>query len=152
MLTEWKKGESMTFEVNPYFQPAPTLKKIVIVIVPDTNQAVAQLLSGDVDYLEKATLGAGAEVQTVLEAAKAGQDQGRDLRQPDLGAHRHQPVHQVGVRQPGFSERPGLEHESERAGIPTGHSRPFDTHPCRTVRGAMCRFSDHRRRAVLPMS
>ena len=30
--------------------------KIVIVIVPETNQAVAQLLSGDIDYLEKATL------------------------------------------------------------------------------------------------
>ena len=72
MLTEWKKGESMTFEVNPHFQPAPALKKIVIVIVPDTNQAVAQLLSGDIDYLEKATLGAGAELQTVIEAAAAG--------------------------------------------------------------------------------
>ena len=72
MLTEWKKGESMTFEVNPYFQPAPALKKVVIVFVTDTNQAVAQLLSGDIDYLEKATLGAGAELQTVLEAATAG--------------------------------------------------------------------------------
>ena len=72
MLTEWKKGESMTFEVNPNFQPAPALKKIVIVIVPDTNQAVAQLLSGDIDYLEKATLGAGPELQTVIEAAAAG--------------------------------------------------------------------------------
>jgi len=72
MLTEWKKGESMTFDVNPHFQPAPALKKIVIVIVPDTNQAVAQLLSGDIDYLEKATLGAGPELQSVIEAGKAG--------------------------------------------------------------------------------
>ena len=72
MLTEWKKGESMTFEVNPNYQPAPTLKKIVIVIVPDANQAVAQLLSGDIDYLDKTTLGAGPELQTVLEAAAAG--------------------------------------------------------------------------------
>ena len=44
----------------------------MIVFVTDTNQAVAQLLSGDIDYLEKATLGAGAELQTVLEAATAG--------------------------------------------------------------------------------
>ena len=73
MVTEWKKGESMTLVANPYCHPAPKVKKIVIVkIVPDTNQAVAQLLSGDVDYLDTATLGAGAEVQTVLEAAKAG--------------------------------------------------------------------------------
>ena len=72
MLTEWKKGESMTFEVNPNYQPAPALKKIVLVIIPDTNQAVAQLLSGDIDYLDKTTLGAGPELQTVLEAAAAG--------------------------------------------------------------------------------
>ncbi len=110
MLTEWKKGESMTFEVNPHFQPAPALKKIVIVIVPDTNQAVAQLLSGDIDYLEKATLGAGPELQTVLEAAKAGQGQGGALRQPDLGAHRHEPVHQV--------RHSGISVSSENAGIP----------------------------------
>ena len=44
----------------------------MIVFVPDTNQAVAQLLSGDVDYLDSSTLGAGAEVQTVLDAAAAG--------------------------------------------------------------------------------
>jgi ABC-type transport system substrate-binding protein len=42
-------------------------------IIPDTNQAVAQLLSGEVDYVEKATLGGGAEVQTVIDAAAQGQ-------------------------------------------------------------------------------
>ncbi len=72
MITEWKKGESMTFEANPYADPAPKVKKIVIVIVQDTNQAVAQLLSGDLDYLEKATLGAGPEVETVLKAGAEG--------------------------------------------------------------------------------
>ena len=96
MLTEWKKGESMTFEVNPYFQPAPTLKKVVIVFVTDTNQAVAQLLSGDIDYLEKATLGAGAESADRSRSCRGREGQGGGLRQPDLGAHRHQPVHQVG--------------------------------------------------------
>jgi len=72
VLTEWKKGESMTFDVNPYFEPAPAIKKVVIKIIPDTNQAVAQLLGGEVDYLEKATLGAGPEVQTVVDAGKEG--------------------------------------------------------------------------------
>jgi ABC-type transport system substrate-binding protein len=72
VLTEWKKGESMTFEANKYFQPAPALKKIVIQFFPDSQTAVAALLGGDVDYLEKATLGAGAEVQTVVDAAKQG--------------------------------------------------------------------------------
>lgn len=71
-LTDWAKGESMTFEVNPYFKPAPALKKIVIQFFPDSQTAVAALLGGDVDYLEKATLGAGAEVQTAIDASKEG--------------------------------------------------------------------------------
>jgi ABC-type transport system substrate-binding protein len=42
---------------------------VIFVFVADTNQAVAQLLNGDVDYLDDSTLGAGAEVQTVIDAA-----------------------------------------------------------------------------------
>jgi len=72
VLTEWKKGESMTFTRNEYFQPAPALKTVVIQFFPDSQTAVAALIGGDVDYLEKATLGAGAEVQTALDAAKEG--------------------------------------------------------------------------------
>jgi len=71
-MSEWKKGESMTFTRNEYFQPAPALKTVVIQFFPDSQTAVAALLGGDVDYLEKATLGAGAEVQTALDAAKEG--------------------------------------------------------------------------------
>ncbi len=70
VLTDWKKGESMTFTRNEYFQPAPAIKKVVIQFFPDSQTAVAALVGGDVDYLEKATLGAGAEVQTALDAAK----------------------------------------------------------------------------------
>ena len=72
VLTDWKKGESMTFEANQYFEPAPKLKKVVIQFFPDSQTAVAALLGGDVDYLEKATLGAGAEVQTAIDAGKEG--------------------------------------------------------------------------------
>ncbi len=72
MIEDWKKGESITLVANPYADPAPKVKKVIVKIIPDTNQAVAQLLSGDVDYLDTSTLGAGAEVQTVLDAAKAG--------------------------------------------------------------------------------
>ncbi len=71
-LVEWKKGESMTYEANQYANPAPKLKKVVIQFFPDTQTAVAALLGGDVDWLEKSTLGAGAEVQTVLDAQKEG--------------------------------------------------------------------------------
>jgi ABC-type transport system substrate-binding protein len=72
VLTEWKKGESMTFTRNEFFQPAPALKNVIIQFFPDSQTAVAALLGGDVDYLEKATLGAGAEVQTALDAAAEG--------------------------------------------------------------------------------
>ncbi len=71
-LTDWKKGQSITFTRNEYYQPAPKLKTVVIQFFPDTQTAVAALLGGDVDWLEKATLGAGAEVQTALDAAKEG--------------------------------------------------------------------------------
>lgn len=72
VLSEWKKGESMTFTRNEYFQPAPAIQTVVIQFFPDSQTAVAALLGGDVDYLEKATLGAGAEVQSALEAGEAG--------------------------------------------------------------------------------
>jgi len=74
VITEWVKGQSMTFEANPYYVGGESaIKRIVIVFVPDTTQLVAQLISGDVDYVEKATLGGGAEVQLVKDAGDAGQ-------------------------------------------------------------------------------
>ena len=69
-------------EANPYYAAGTGVQNIIVVIVEDTNQAVAQLLSGDIDYLEKATLGAGAEVQTVVDAAAAGQVQVEILPSP----------------------------------------------------------------------
>jgi ABC-type transport system substrate-binding protein len=72
VLTEWLRGQSITLEANPHYAAGAGVQKIIILIIQDTNQAVAQLLSGEVDYLEKATLGAGAEVQTVVDAAAEG--------------------------------------------------------------------------------
>ena len=73
VITEWVKGQSMTLEANPYyFKGEPAIKRIVIVFVQDTTQLIAQLLSGDVDYVEKATLGGGAEVELVKQAGEAG--------------------------------------------------------------------------------
>jgi ABC-type transport system substrate-binding protein len=74
MITEWVKGQSMTFEANPHFYlGAPKTPTVIIKFVADTNQAVAQLLTGDVDVLFAETLGAGAEVQTVRDAADRGE-------------------------------------------------------------------------------
>lgn len=72
-ITEWVKGQSMTFESNPYyFLGEPKIKRIVILFVQDTMQAAAQLISGDVDYLEKATLGGGPEVELLIKAHDEG--------------------------------------------------------------------------------
>ncbi|MEZ4681230.1 MAG: ABC transporter substrate-binding protein [Caldilineaceae bacterium] len=72
MVVDWQKGDRMTLERNPYFAEGTGVARIVIVFVQDTNQAVAQLLGGEVDYLEKSTLGGGAEVQTLIDAAAQG--------------------------------------------------------------------------------
>jgi ABC-type transport system substrate-binding protein len=71
-ITEWVKGQSLTLAANPYFWGGEVATpNVIYVFVADTNQAVAQLLNGDVDYLDSSTLGAGAEVQTVIDAAKS---------------------------------------------------------------------------------
>jgi ABC-type transport system substrate-binding protein len=74
MITEWVKGQSMTFEANPnFYLGVAKTPNMIIKFVADTNQAVAQLLTGDVDMLDASTLGAGAEVVTVKEAADRGE-------------------------------------------------------------------------------
>ena len=72
MITEWVKGQSLTMEANPYYEAGTGVQRITVLFITDTNQSVAQLLSGDVDYVEKATLGGGAEVQLVADAAAQG--------------------------------------------------------------------------------
>lgn len=73
MITGWEKGQFMTFEANNGFVlGAPKTPNLVITFVADTNQAVAQLLTGEIDVVGSETLGAGAEVQTVVDASKEG--------------------------------------------------------------------------------
>lgn len=82
MITEWQKGQFMKLTVNPHFTPAPAIKNITVTFIPDTNTAVAQLISGDVDWLDTATLGGGPEVQTVLDATKEGKVQSQIVASP----------------------------------------------------------------------
>lgn len=83
VLDSWEKGQSMTFTANPnYVGGAPAVQTVVIKFIADTNQAVAQLLTGEVDVLGTETLGAGAEVQTVLDAAAAGDVQAFTIASP----------------------------------------------------------------------
>ena len=70
-VKEWTKGQSLVLEANPFYAGEVATPNVIFVFVADTNQAVAQLLNGDVDYLDDSTLGAGAEVQTVIDAANS---------------------------------------------------------------------------------
>jgi ABC-type transport system substrate-binding protein len=71
-VAEWLKGQSITLAANPYYTMGTVATpNVIFTIVADTNQAVAQLIAGDVDYLDDSTLGAGAEVQTVIDAANS---------------------------------------------------------------------------------
>jgi len=68
ILKNWEKGVKMELEANPYYWKGPLkIQKIVVIFIPDTQQAVAQLLTGEVDVIGSETLGAGPEVQTCLD-------------------------------------------------------------------------------------
>lgn len=72
-VKDWKKGDRIELDANPYYWKGEVkIKHVTDLIVQDTNQAVAQLLTGDVDVVGAETLGAGDEVKTVLDAQKAG--------------------------------------------------------------------------------
>jgi peptide/nickel transport system substrate-binding protein len=51
MLTDWSKGESMTFDANPNYHEKglPATKKIIFKVIADDNSRVMQLQSGDID-------------------------------------------------------------------------------------------------------
>ena len=75
-IVSWEKGQKMVFEANENYGGTPAkIKTITIQFFEDTNQAVAQLLTGDIDVLGSETLGAGAEVQSVVDAAAKGKVQ-----------------------------------------------------------------------------
>jgi ABC-type oligopeptide transport system substrate-binding subunit len=66
----------MEFEPNPhYYKGEPTIKKVIVQLFSDTNAAVAQLLTGDIDVLGTESLGAGAELERVFRAGEEGKIQ-----------------------------------------------------------------------------
>ncbi len=73
----------MVFEANEhYYGEAPKIPNITIQFFEDTQAAVAQLLTGDIDVLGTETLGAGPEVESVLQAAEQGQIQAETIASP----------------------------------------------------------------------
>ncbi|NJP07368.1 MAG: peptide ABC transporter substrate-binding protein [Chloroflexaceae bacterium] len=82
-VVDWQKGQRMTLEANPfYYRGEPAIKTIIIEFYEDTNQAVAQLLNGSVDVLGRETLGAGPELETVLQEGEAGSIQVYPIASP----------------------------------------------------------------------
>lgn len=70
MVSEWKKGESITFVPNPnFYKGVPKTAKIVFKILTAEN-AEAQLLTGEVDILDSLTL--TSVTQTLKDAADEG--------------------------------------------------------------------------------
>jgi ABC-type transport system substrate-binding protein len=75
-IVDWQEGQRMIFEANPYYYKGePPIKNVVVEIFSDTKAAVAQLLSGNVDVLGTETLGAGPELETVMNAGTRGEIQ-----------------------------------------------------------------------------
>jgi ABC-type transport system substrate-binding protein len=68
---DWVKGQSLTLQANPNFiMGEPKTKTIVIQIVQDTNQLLAQLVSGDVDVILSETT--PGEEKPLADAQTAG--------------------------------------------------------------------------------
>ena len=70
VLTNWTRGERMEFAANPHFTPAPKVSRVVVEFVSDPDQAVVQLLAGELDYLERALV---AEHEMQILSAPAAQ-------------------------------------------------------------------------------
>jgi peptide/nickel transport system substrate-binding protein len=51
-VTAWQRGDQLTLEPNPYFHPAPRLRRIEVRIVPNQMSAFAALLTHAVDVAE----------------------------------------------------------------------------------------------------
>lgn len=75
-LVSWEKGQRMEFEANPnYYLGEPKIKNVIIQFFSDSNAAVAQLLTGDIDVVGTETLGAGAELETMFNTGEEGRIQ-----------------------------------------------------------------------------
>jgi peptide/nickel transport system substrate-binding protein len=48
-VTEWRRGDRIILEPNPYFSPRPKLARIELRMIPDLNAVVVALRSGEAD-------------------------------------------------------------------------------------------------------
>ncbi|MFQ5653349.1 MAG: peptide-binding protein [Planctomycetota bacterium] len=53
VLKEWKAQQHLVLEANPkYYRGAPPLERIIFKVVPDQQNLVLQLKTGDIDFME----------------------------------------------------------------------------------------------------
>jgi len=71
MVQEHKPNESVTLVNNPYHPKTPKIGTVIWKFVPDTNQLLAQLESGDIDYVDSYSLNL-AVVPQLEDLEKAG--------------------------------------------------------------------------------
>ncbi|MGC2405582.1 MAG: peptide ABC transporter substrate-binding protein [Candidatus Cybelea sp.] len=48
-VTQWRRGDRLILEPNPYFSPRPKLTRIEFLMIPNLNSVVIALRSGEVD-------------------------------------------------------------------------------------------------------
>ncbi|MCS7325524.1 MAG: ABC transporter substrate-binding protein [Anaerolineae bacterium] len=74
VIKEWQRGQRIVMEANPNFwKGEPKIKNVIFqVFEGGPAGAVAALLQGTVDVVGKEVLGAGQELQTVIEESKKG--------------------------------------------------------------------------------
>jgi peptide/nickel transport system substrate-binding protein len=50
-VTQWRRGDRVVLEPNPYFSPRPQLARIELRMIPDVNSALVALRTGEVDLV-----------------------------------------------------------------------------------------------------
>lgn len=48
-VTQWRRGDRIVLEPNPYFSPQPKLTRIELIMIPDFNAALVALRAGEID-------------------------------------------------------------------------------------------------------
>jgi peptide/nickel transport system substrate-binding protein len=51
-VTQWQRANRIVLERNPYFAPAPRLRRIVLSLIPTTQSSLLALSTGEVDLTE----------------------------------------------------------------------------------------------------
>ncbi|MCK6577640.1 MAG: peptide ABC transporter substrate-binding protein [Anaerolineae bacterium] len=64
-LSEWRRGEQMTFDVNPnYAGTAPSISRVIIRFFPDTDSQYAALQAGQLDFVPNISEGDKPRIST----------------------------------------------------------------------------------------